>query len=33
MKHRLFMGVLAITIVVAMAGWIYALGWVAMKVI
>jgi hypothetical protein len=33
MKHRLFMAVLVIAIVVAMSGWVYALGWVALKLI
>jgi hypothetical protein len=33
LKHRLFMAVLIIAIVVAMAGWAYALGWVALKLI
>ena len=31
--HGFFMVVLVIAIVVAMAGWIYALGWVALKLI
>jgi hypothetical protein len=30
---RLFMAVLVTAIVVAMAGWVYALGWVALKLI
>jgi hypothetical protein len=33
MKHRLFMAVLVIAIVLAMLGWVYALGWVALKLI
>jgi hypothetical protein len=33
MKHRLFMAVLVIAIVLAMTGWVYALGWVALKLI
>jgi hypothetical protein len=33
MKHRLFMAVLVIAIVAAMSGWVYALGWVALKLI
>jgi hypothetical protein len=32
-KHRLFMLVLVIAIVLAMTGWVYALGWVALKLI
>jgi hypothetical protein len=32
-KHILFMLTLAVAIVVAMAGWTYALGWVALKLI
>jgi len=32
-KHRLFMLVLVIAIVLAMTGWVYALGWVALKFI
>jgi hypothetical protein len=30
---RLFMAVLVTAIVVAMTGWVYALGWVALKLI
>jgi multisubunit Na+/H+ antiporter MnhC subunit len=30
---RLFMAVMVTAIVVAMAGWVYALGWVALKLI
>jgi len=33
MKHRLFMAVLVIAIVLAMTGWVYALGWVVLKLI
>ena len=33
MKHRFFMVVLVIAIVVATTGWVYALGWVALKLI
>ena len=33
MKHRLFMVVLIAAIGLAMAGWVYALGWVALKLI
>jgi hypothetical protein len=33
MKHRLFMVVLVIAIVLATTGWLYALGWVALKLI
>jgi hypothetical protein len=33
MKHRLFMVVLVAAIGVAMTGWVYALGWVALKLI
>jgi hypothetical protein len=33
MKHRIFMAVLVIAIVLAMLGWFYALGWVALKLI
>jgi hypothetical protein len=33
LKHRLFMVTLVVAIVVAMSGWIYALGWVALKLI
>jgi len=33
MKHRLFMMVLVIAIVLAMTGWVYALGWAALKLI
>ena len=32
-KHGLFMVVLVIAIVLAMTGWVYALGWVALKLI
>jgi len=32
-KHRLFMLVLVIAILLAMTGWVYALGWVALKFI
>ncbi len=32
-KHRLFLVVLIIAIVIAMAGWAYALGWVALTLI
>ncbi|WP_275944926.1 hypothetical protein [Bradyrhizobium sp. dw_411] len=31
--HGFYLVVLAIAIIVAMAGWVYALGWVALKVI
>jgi hypothetical protein len=33
MKHRLFMAVLIAAIGLAMTGWVYALGWVALKLI
>ena len=33
MKHRLFMVVLVIAIVLAMKGWVYALGWIVLKLI
>jgi hypothetical protein len=33
MKHRLFMVVLVIAIVLAMTGWVYALGWVVLKLV
>jgi hypothetical protein len=33
MKHRLFLAVLIIAIVLAMLGWVYALGWVVLKLI
>jgi cation transport ATPase len=33
LKHGFFMVALVIAIVVAMAGWAYALGWVALKLI
>jgi cytoskeletal protein RodZ len=33
MQHRLFMLVLASAIVFAMSGWVYALEWVALKLI
>jgi hypothetical protein len=33
LKHRLFLVVLIIAIVIAMAGWAYALGWVALTLI
>jgi hypothetical protein len=33
MKHRFFMVVLIIAIVLAMTGWFYALGWVVLKLI
>jgi hypothetical protein len=33
MKHRLFLAVLVIAIVLATLGWLYALGWVALKLI
>jgi hypothetical protein len=33
MKHRLFIAVLVIAIVLAMLGWVYALGWVVLKLI
>jgi hypothetical protein len=33
MKHRLFMAVMVIAIVLAMSGWVYALGWVALNLI
>jgi hypothetical protein len=33
MMHLLLMAVLVVAIVVAMTGWIYALGWVALKLI
>ena len=33
MKDRLFLIVVAGTIVVSMAGWLYALGWGALKLI
>ncbi len=32
-KHKLFMLVLVIAIVLAMTGWVYALGWIALKFI
>jgi hypothetical protein len=32
-KHRFFMAILIIAIVLAMTGWVYALGWVALKLI
>jgi hypothetical protein len=31
MMHRLLMVVLVVAIIVAMTGWIYALGWVVLK--
>jgi hypothetical protein len=33
MKHRFFMVILISAIVLAMTGWVYALGWVALKLI
>jgi hypothetical protein len=33
MKHRFFMVILVIAIVLAMTGWVYALGWLALKLI
>jgi hypothetical protein len=33
MKHRLFLAVLVIAIVLATLGWLYTLGWVALKLI
>jgi hypothetical protein len=33
MKYRLFLAVLVIAIVLAMLGWVYALGWVALKLL
>jgi hypothetical protein len=33
MKHRLFLVALVIAIVLAMTGWVYALGWVVLKLI
>jgi hypothetical protein len=33
MKHRLFTMVLVVVIVLAMTGWVYALGWGALKLI
>jgi hypothetical protein len=30
-RNRLFNGALVVAIIVAMTGWIYALGWVAFK--
>jgi hypothetical protein len=32
-KHRLFLIAVGVTIVVSMAGWLYALGWGALKLI
>jgi len=33
MQHGFFMVVLVIAIVLAMTGWLYALGWVALRLI
>jgi len=33
MKHRLFLIVVGVAIVVSKAGWLYALGWGALKLI
>jgi hypothetical protein len=33
LKHRLFLIVLVLAIVIAMSGWAFALGWVALKLI
>jgi hypothetical protein len=33
MKHRFFVVILISAIVLAMTGWVYALGWVALKLI
>jgi uncharacterized protein (DUF697 family) len=33
MKHRLFLIVVGGSIVASMTGWLYALGWVALKLI
>jgi hypothetical protein len=33
MKHRLFLIVVGGTIVVSMAGWLYTLGWGALKLV
>ena len=33
MKHRSFLVVLVVTIVLAMTGWVYALGWVGLKLV
>jgi hypothetical protein len=33
MKHRSFIVVLVAAIVLSMTGWIYALGWVALKLL
>jgi hypothetical protein len=33
MKHRLSRAVLVIAMVLAMTGWVYALGWVVLKLI
>jgi hypothetical protein len=33
MKHKLSIVVLVIAIVLAMTGWVYALGWVVLKLI
>jgi hypothetical protein len=30
-RNRLFSGALIVAIIVAMLGWVYALGWVAFK--
>jgi hypothetical protein len=33
LKHRLFMVVFVVAIVIAMSAWAYALGWAALKLI